>query len=286
MYPPADITSASATDIGKERTENQDSLGFFESTPLGPVWVICDGMGGSAGGKTASTVAIETIREVVCEAGAAKDGADVRGVLGTAIEEANRAVFERAQRDSELKGMGTTVVGLAIRDHRAYAANVGDSRLYLIRKQQIRQLTKDHTLVQNLVEQGVISREEAKVHPHNHILSDALGVKETLRVAVAGASLKLRAGDRFLMCTDGLTGQVDDQTILELASTLEPQAACDRLVALANEKGGPDNITVQIIKVNAVAAAGKSPKKWWCAVAVGLALVAAIVLWYYLKGKG
>ena len=281
MYPPLDITTASATDIGKERTENQDSLGFFGSTPLGPVWVICDGMGGSAGGKTASALAVETIGIVVCENESAMDGAEVGRVLCASAERANKVVFDRAQGNAELQGMGTTMVGLAIKDRHAYVAHVGDSRLYLIRKQQIRKLTKDHTLVQDLVEKGVVSIEEAKTHPHSHILSDAIGVKETLKVVVTGAPLKIRAGDHFVMCTDGLTGQVDDQAILAVASTLEPQEACDRLVELANENGGPDNITVQIIRVNSIAAAVNAPRRrWlvWC-FAAGLVIVAGTILW-------
>lgn len=284
MSTQSDITTASATDRGRERPENQDNLGFFESTPLGPVWVICDGMGGSVGGKFASTMAMEKIREVVYEASCPEDEIKVGDVLRTAVERANRAIYARAQEDTELKGMGTTAVVLAIRAGCAHVAHVGDSRLYLIREGQICQLTKDHTLVRGLVEQGIISAAQAKVHPQSHVLSKAVGVKEILGVAVAETPLKLHAGDRLLMCTDGLTSQIDDQTILELVSFLDPHEACGKLIALANEKGGPDNVTVQIVRVNALADASVQLCPWWAwSLAAGLVTTAAIALWYHLS---
>lgn len=248
MSASVDITTGNATDTGRERTENQDYFGFYESTSFGAIWIICDGMGGAAGGKIASTMAVEKVRDAFCETYADRC-LEVSAVLSIAVEEANKAIFERAQRDFALQGMGTTVVILAIRDNQAHVAHVGDSRAYLIRDGRISRLTKDHTLVQCLIDEGAIAEEEAKNHNQSHILTRSVGVKEEVDVEVKDPPLEVQTGDYFVLCTDGLTGLVEDETIQEIALEFAPPKACQELIELANKRGGYDNITVQIVKI-------------------------------------
>jgi protein phosphatase len=225
------------TDVGKVRTRNEDAYLVEE-----PLFAVADGMGGHRGGNVASALTIESIRD-------ARPAWDPSGdPLVEAVRHANRVVHERAAGDHNLRGMGTTVTVLQTSDAVALIAHVGDSRAYLLRDGELRQLTHDHTLVQQMVDEGKISREEAGVHPARNIITRSLGVEED--VDVDEQQLDLHVGDRFLLCSDGLTGMLDDDEIGQLlGGEPDPQAAADALVDLAVERGGDDNVTTVVVDV-------------------------------------
>jgi len=222
------------------REGNEDS--FLAS---GSLAAVADGMGGHSAGEVASAAATEELRSL-------QDGAAWRGersageALKWAVMEANRRIREMAAGDKSLEGMGTTITALLSDGDVIHLAHVGDSRAYLLRKGELSQLTEDHTLVQELVKQGKLRPEDAKRHPQGSIITRALGVDADVQVDTA--TFKIISGDRLLLCTDGLTGVVDQATIRNvLLRVRDPQQASERLVALANEQGGPDNITVVVL---------------------------------------
>jgi protein phosphatase len=226
------VVAAAATDIGQVREGNEDAY-----LVLDPLFAVADGMGGHRGGEVASSLALETVQRLF-------EGEE--GSLTDQVELANRAVFERSQADREVSGMGTTLTAALIEGNRARLAHVGDSRAYLLRDGALTLLTEDHTLVHRMVQEGEITESEAEMHPHRSILTRALGVEETLEVDEA--FVDLREGDRLLLCTDGLTSMVDDERIREVLSTVpDPREAAERLVRVANEAGGIDNITVVVL---------------------------------------
>jgi len=223
------------TDVGRVRTRNEDSYLVEE-----PLFAVADGMGGHRGGNVASALTIEAIRE-------ARPPWDPSGApLVEAVRRANRVVHERAAGDHNLRGMGTTVTVLQTSATSALIAHVGDSRAYLLRDGELRQLTHDHTLVQQMVDEGKISQEEAGVHPARNIITRSLGVDED--VEVDELPLDLRTGDRVLLCSDGLTAMLHDDEIRQvLREEPDPQAAADMLVDLAVERGGDDNVTTIVV---------------------------------------
>jgi PPM family protein phosphatase len=222
------------TDVGRVREGNEDSYMVHD-----PLFAVADGMGGHQGGEVASRLALETLQRVA-------DHPDAG--LAEVVREANRVVFSRASEDPGLAGMGTTLTALLAGDDGLHLAHVGDSRAYLVRDGRLRQLTKDHTVVQGFVDQGRMTEIEASMHPQRSILTNALGVDEEIRVDEQ--VVEVRPGDRLLLCSDGLTGMIDDDQILEILSAHDdPQAACDALVDAANEAGGQDNVTAVIVEV-------------------------------------
>jgi PPM family protein phosphatase len=229
-----------SSDRGRMREGNEDS--FLAS---GSLAAVADGMGGHLAGEVASAAATDELRSL-------EDGAPWRGersageALKWAVMEANRRIREMAAGDKSLEGMGTTITALLSDGDVIHLAHVGDSRAYLLRKGELSQLTEDHTLVQELVKQGKLRPEDAKRHPQGSIITRALGVDADVQVDTA--TFKIISGDRLLLCTDGLTGVVDQATIRNvLLRVRDPQQASERLVALANEQGGPDNITVVVL---------------------------------------
>jgi protein phosphatase len=230
----------SATDVGKVRATNQDRL--LEDPPL---FAVADGMGGHAAGEVAALTAVEALRSAF-SGHASADG------LVAAAAEANRSVWRRAAADPDLRGMGTTLVALALvseeGEDRLAIVNVGDSRLYRLRNGELEQLTTDHRLVQELVDEGQLSEAEASVHPQRNVLTRALGVDPD--VAVDVLQVLPFKGDRYLLCSDGLSGELADR---QLASVLrrfaDPQEAARELIADAKANGGADNITVVIVDV-------------------------------------
>jgi serine/threonine protein phosphatase PrpC len=221
-----------ATDVGRVREHNED--GYLAEAP---VFAVADGMGGHRGGEVASQVALERLDEVHRRGDVA---------LPEAVRQANRAVLERAEREEALSGMGTTITALLAKGDGIELAHVGDSRAYLLRDGQLRQLTEDHTLVHRMVLEGKLTEDEARIHPHRSILTRALGVEAN--VEIDGATLDVRPRDRVLLCSDGLTSMVGDDAIHEiLASARDPQEASLALVAAANEAGGQDNITALVL---------------------------------------
>jgi protein phosphatase len=226
------------SDVGKVREGNEDS--YFVEAPL---FAVADGMGGHVAGDVASATAVDVIKER-----AADVSLDQPETLSTLLRQANRAIFQKARSDATLKGMGTTCTLVLIEGDKAEFAHVGDSRAYLFRDGELTQLTEDHTLVDRMVREGRLRREEAQHHPQRSIITRALGVDADVEVDLK--PLELSVGDRIVLNSDGLTSMIDDDRLREaLASESDPQGAADRLVDLANEAGGEDNITVVVIDI-------------------------------------
>jgi protein phosphatase len=231
--------SASLSDVGRKRKNNQDSCGEFQSA-AGRLLVCCDGMGGHQGGEIASRLAVETIGQVFSRGGAAPEA-----LLRDAFQAAHARVRSEAQQRPELEGMGTTGVALLFDGQAsAWVAHVGDSRAYRVRDGRIEQLTNDHSIVSELLRAGRITPDQAASHPHNE-LSRALGARAELEVDCAEHAVQ--DGDRFLLCSDGLWNLVADLEIAEVLLREDPPSAVHTLVARANERGGTDNVTVQVL---------------------------------------
>lgn len=241
------------SDVGRHRTENQDSYAYVYARESG-LFLVADGMGGARGGATASALAVDVIAREALDA----DGRISEDSLRHAIERANSVIFERSRTDEKLTGMGTTVVALAVSEDSALVAHVGDSRLYLLRHAKLLRLTRDHTLVQELIDSGAISPDQAENHPIAHMLTRSLGPVGAVDVETKLLSYPVEVGDRFLLCCDGLYNLVSDQEIEEILGSQEPEEAAEYLVALANERGGTDNITVEIVEIYA-AEEGEGP---------------------------
>jgi len=246
----ATVTFASLTDIGRVRARNEDSLGAFEPDdpallPLrGRLFVVADGMGGLARGDVASRVAVEALSAAYYAPGRSESLPDS---LRVSVQIANEAVYRESRLAGGDEPMGTTLTALVVRDHDAFLAHAGDSRAFLVRGRRIRQLTEDHSLVAELVRDGVLRASEAEHHPSAHVVLRALGLGPALTVEVQGP-LALCRGDTLVLSTDGLTRQVKPQEIRKLAVSRPPRLACEELISLANERGGPDNITLQLIR--------------------------------------
>jgi serine/threonine protein phosphatase PrpC len=239
------ITADGKSDIGKVRQSNQDA--YASDTDL-QLYVVADGMGGHSGGEIASRKAVEALlaafREGLTSSATSKQNGLSDLWMVRAIEAANNHVFQLASADQKLQGMGTTLVALRIVDSTAWVGSVGDSRVYLWRDRQLRQVTRDHSLVNEYVRMGTLSAEEASSHPLKHIISRAIGVHPT--VEVDHFEIPLQGDDLFVLCSDGLTNMLDDH---DLGATLtavgnQPSALCAEFIARANAKGGLDNITV------------------------------------------
>ncbi|MCE5247698.1 Stp1/IreP family PP2C-type Ser/Thr phosphatase, partial [bacterium] len=233
------------TDVGATREENQDSIDYIQ-TPDGEwtLLVVCDGMGGHADGKLASSMAVDLIGRRFTELSAA---GDAREALRGAIVDANAAVYSASRESGQARGMGTTCAALAVRGDEAWIAHVGDSRVYRIRPGVVERMTRDHSAVQRMVDAGMITEDEARRHPESNVLIRSVGVRETVEPDVRGPE-KILPGDRFLLCSDGLWNVVEDEVVAAMASMYEPQEAVEKLIALANDRGGPDNISVQIFE--------------------------------------
>ena len=243
----------SRSDTGKVRKLNEDSVAC--DPRLGLI-VVCDGMGGEAAGEVASQLAVETIVADLRTDGAFDPelGAGFEGFfprtrrLGLAVQHANEVIFQNSRSYVERAGMGSTIVGAWIGDNVASLAHVGDSRAYLWRNRELQQLTCDHSLVERKVQAGLMTRAESLLSTERNILLRALGREPSVELELA--EVPLIAGDSVLLCTDGLTGMVGDETMAEILGSLAtPQEICDRLVALANQNGGQDNITVAVAKL-------------------------------------
>lgn len=236
----------SKTDIGRVRTENQDRVwvGYLKDDVI--MAVVCDGMGGEKAGGVASGMTMEIFSERM-QKGFRNDidGNSLRNLMITSIEAANTLVYEKAS-NPEMQGMGTTCVAVVIRGHRAYIINVGDSRAYCISKDGgISQITKDHTMVRMLVDQGEISEDEVQEHPQRNYITRAVGARED--ISVDYFEIDISNSDKILLCSDGLSGYLDEEKILRIISTHDINAASDALINKANERGGYDNITVVLI---------------------------------------
>lgn len=229
--------------VGRVRSRNEDAyLVRLDPQAQGGLFAVADGLGGHAGGDVASALAIETL-EHRWQEGVKESPLDW---LEQGVREAHHRIRQRAQEEPSLADMGTTLTLLLIQNHQGYLAHVGDSRAYRLRAGQLERLTRDHTLVATYVAAGLLSPEAAQRHPYRSILEQALGVAPGLEVD--RMSLDLLPGDRFLLCSDGLTDMLPDPTIAHLLQSASiPEAACRALIEAANEAGGADNITTVVV---------------------------------------
>ena len=234
----------SATNIGMKRKMNQDYV-FASQTPVGNLpnlFAVADGMGGHNAGDYASSHAVRILVDEIRED---TDYNPVK-VIRHAIETANTEIIEQAQKDEKLRGMGTTMVVATIVGQYAYVANVGDSRLYLIRD-DIRQITKDHSLVEEMVRSGKLKKEEARKHPNKNVITRAVGVEREVNIDFF--DLRVRKGDKILLCSDGLSNMLEDSEICAIVkSGGDVEERARKLITAANQNGGKDNISVVLVE--------------------------------------
>ena len=233
---PAGILSAFRTDVGKVRANNQDAPIVSEKLRL---YGVADGMGGHKGGEVASTSARDDLlRELEGKTPSV-------AALSSAIEEVNRQIYHQQEHDDALTGMGTTLSVLWMSDNFVYIGHVGDSRVYLLRDGEFKQMTLDHSLVEQLVREGVLTEEEAQNHPMRNIITLAIGTDESVEVDVVVE--ERRKGDLWLACSDGLHGLVDDRQMRDALRQYAPEKAADVLLKAALDAGGRDNVTLVIV---------------------------------------
>ena len=242
---PLSLSFAARSDVGQERDENQDAYGFAESESLW-LFTVCDGLGGYAGGATASRMAVSALESRV-----PSDEGPLRDRMERAIQRANRLIHEKAQTDPTCRKMATTVALFVVDadEEVAHIAHVGDSRIYRMRGNAFTLLTRDHTFVQRLVDDGILTPEAAANHPQGNVISRSVGGESKVDIEHGEAPLPLEAGDIYVLCSDGLHGLVSDEEIARTVLAHPPKDAARILVDRANEEGGHDNITVQVVAV-------------------------------------
>jgi protein phosphatase len=246
--------SAGLTDVGRKRSHNEDSYLIDEELQL---FVVADGMGGHAGGGTASRIAVETIDKELrsvrtsptspFKAETSLQDSPLPDFLRAAVEKACFEIYRAAQEDPRLAGMGTTVISLCVQHEHALFAHVGDSRAYLIRGDLIQQISEDHSLVNEQIKAGMITPDEARHSRYKNIITRSVGFEEEVQVDVMG--IMLEANDAFVLCSDGLANLVEDKEIREVIGSVELKDAPKKLIDLANERGGDDNITVIVVRI-------------------------------------
>lgn len=241
----SEIEVGHLSDVGRKQKHNEDCHGFFKLGDDEILAIVADGMGGHASGEVASRMAVEIIQEVYSKE---RVDQEVSDALKSAFEVANFSILQKSLEQDELNGMGTTATALIIKGDQTFVGHMGDSRAYLFRNSSATQLTRDHSMVNRLVEQGVLSKEEAIRHPQRNVIYKALGVNREADLELIGP-LPVQSHDIFLLCSDGLTNLVTDEEMSEMMKKEKPQKACTKLVQLANKRGGDDNITVQILRV-------------------------------------
>jgi serine/threonine protein phosphatase PrpC len=247
------IELASLTDVGRQRTNNEDSYLYWEPESdeqfrrKGRLAVIADGMGGYEGGQEASRLAVETVRQVYD----LTSNSDPQQALVAAFYAAHANIQRYAAEHTQLQGMGTTCTALSIVGRQLFFAHVGDSRLYLVRATTVSRLTRDHSYVGRLVESGIVRSEDAESHPQRHILTAALGSGREVSPDTALLPIALEKGDTLVLCTDGLWSLVNEQELASAVRSGTPAESCLALVKLALERGGPDNVTVLVLRISA-----------------------------------
>lgn len=242
------------SDVGKKRSRNEDC--FLVSDEL-KLYIVADGMGGHSGGEYASRLAVATMEEVLQSMNSDPEATVISGVnseetefgdrLKYAIARAGEKIFDQALYDPELKGMGTTITAMMIEGSSACVANVGDSRVYLIRDNEIKQLTQDHSLVSEQMRAGLISETDAKKHKLKNIITRSVGYQEEVEIDIV--KLELQTNDKILLCSDGLTNMIDDSQIKTILTSSDTQSGCRELINIANKNGGDDNVTVIVCSV-------------------------------------
>ena len=244
------LAAAGLTDVGRRREHNQDNVAHYvppdenELAAKGALFVVCDGMGGHAAGEVASELGVNAIRDVYYST----NQEDIIDNIASAIKAANESIYQYAQQHPESKGMGTTCVAVLIHGGRAYFVNIGDSRAYLVRDGDMRQVTFDHSWVAEQVKAGLLTEEQARTHAHRNVITRSLGTGPSVTADLFVESLK--QGDRILLCSDGLHGYVDEHEIRrEMLTLSDPEEGVKSLVDMANDNGGPDNITALVIQL-------------------------------------
>lgn len=227
------------TDIGLKRSNNQDTIKVCEGLGL---CLVADGMGGHKGGEIASEMAADTVEAVI---GQANSFDSVEAWVKHAISQANKDIYLKAIDEPELRGMGTTCSLVVVKDDMVHIGHVGDSRIYFVSDAEIRQVTIDHTLVEDLIKRGELKREDAKQHPKRNVITRAVGTDSDVEVDYS--SYRVVDTEKVLLCSDGLTGRVEDHEILEIVNNNSIDDAVKALIKLANDRGGADNISVVIM---------------------------------------
>ncbi|MBV9241324.1 MAG: Stp1/IreP family PP2C-type Ser/Thr phosphatase [Acidobacteria bacterium] len=251
------VTASVQTDPGCVRDSNEDSGRHVNPYDLetlasrGRLTIVCDGMGGHASGEVASQIAVEAINELYYS----NRDLDPQAALRWAIEQANCEIYETSLTDESYAGMGTTLVAMVILGDKAFSAHVGDSRLYRMRGQKLELLTMDHSQVMEMVQQGIITMEQARNHDDKNVILRAVGTNPEVEVDVS-AMFAIEPGDTFLLCSDGLNDMLEDAEIEAiLASESDEYLACQQLIEAAKQSGGHDNVTVGVVNVSAKIAA-------------------------------
>jgi serine/threonine protein phosphatase PrpC len=247
----AGVEVAGLTDVGLQRENNEDSYLYWEPASdadfdrKGRLAVIADGMGGYEGGQEASRLAVETLRDVYeC---VVQD--DPQPALLEAMATAHDRIKDYGEKHPELHGMGTTCTALVVRGRQLYFAHVGDSRLYMVRGEKISRLTRDHSYVGRLVESGIVRPEDAEKHPQRHILTSALGAGSEVAMDGSEGAIGLQTNDELLLCTDGLWGVMSEEELMAATRGRSASEGCAALIKLALQRGGPDNVTVQVLRI-------------------------------------
>jgi protein phosphatase len=251
------IISFGGTDPGKRRSNNEDAYLLDDETGL---YAVADGIGGSEGGEVASRIAVDALAGAVVNLVREKDQTEPLGllrktglensVLRQAVTIANNEIRHAQAERPELAGMGTTLAMLLLREEFACIANVGDSRAYLLRSGEFKQLTDDHSFVADQLRAGIMTPEQARTSPYRHVITRALGAADEVQPDVT--QHRVQRDDKFLLCTDGLTEMVEDEDIGRIVADAEPQEAVQQLLAAANERGGVDNITAVVVWITEV----------------------------------
>jgi serine/threonine protein phosphatase PrpC len=253
-HPKPGLEAASLTDVGLLRANNEDSFLYWEPESeeifrrKGRLAVVADGMGGYEGGQEASRLAVETVRYFYDE----NFNGDPSSSLVLGLQSAHRTIQRYAEEHPQFMGMGTTCTASAIVDHQLYFAHIGDSRLYMSRGAALSRLTRDHSYVGRLVETGIVRSEDAESHPQRHILTAALGSGREIVPDAPEHPIPLQDGDQLILCTDGLWSVVGEREISRALQEHTPADACQALVRKALELGGPDNVTVIVLRVSGI----------------------------------
>ena len=243
------LAYAARTDIGMIRAGNEDNL-FFEADPYVGLFIVADGMGGHAAGEVASEMAVQIVARELKGVRNLGDR-DTIDRVRRALKSANAAIFERTISEVDKQGMGTTVSALMLSGGRYLIGQVGDSRVYLLRDGALRQITKDHSYVQEQVDAGFLTPEQARYHPYSNVITRCVGASQDVEPDTYDGEVK--TGDLFLVASDGLTGMVDDRRLQQLLlSRASPGRLVDALISEANGRGGLDNITAIIVQIVAV----------------------------------
>ncbi len=250
------------TDTGLVRSENQDFGALTTpaeetvSHPGGRLMIVADGMGGHRGGATASRLAAETVKAQYLDS----ETTDIPTALRASLSRANARIYSEAQSTPELRGMGTTTSVLAVREGEGWLAHVGDSRIYMVRGDEIKQLTDDHSLVATMVREGLLTAQEAETHPRRNVLQRSMGVAEDVEIDVKGP-IELQEGDTFILCSDGLHGVVKEEELKDVVEAMPIAEAADEFLRRALARGAPDNVTVIVARVEIDDGRGPEPDK-------------------------